>query len=192
MQSLTQPEHSLSEYLASLPSKARSALLSKLKAEERAALLYDWQFWARPKQLAPEGDWRKWLFLAGRGAGKTRAGAEWSRMKAETIPNGRGALVAATPADARDVMVEGDSGILGVCPPWNRPNYEPAKRKLTWPNGSIALIFSAFEPTHLRGPQFNWAWVDELASWKKAVIDMSARKDNPWDMLMFGLRLGDN
>ncbi len=113
-------------------------------------------------------------------------------MKAETTPGSRGAFVAATPADARDVMVEGDSGILSVCPPWNRPVYEPAKRKLTWPNGSIVLIFSAFEPLHLRGPQFHWAWVDELASWKKAIIDLSARKDNPWDMLMFGLRLGEN
>lgn len=144
---------------------------------------YWWELHARPEQLAPEGDWRTWLVLAGRGFGKTRCGAEWVRHRVEKCGARRVALVAPTAADARDVMVEGESGILAVCPPWNRPVYEPSKRRLTWPNGAIATTYSAEEPERLRGPQHSDAWCDECGTWWKPLA---------WDMLMFGLRLGSD
>lgn len=145
---------------------------------------YDWRGrWARPDQLPPDGDWRVWLLLAGRGYGKTRTGAEWAREQVEHHGRRRLALVAPTAADARDVMVEGESGILAIAPPWNRPLYEPSKRRLTWPNGAVATTYSADEPDRLRGPQHDAAWCDELAAWKYP---------EAWDMLMFGLRLGSD
>ena len=147
-------------------------------------LLYDWTFWARPKQLPPAWNWRIFLVLAGRGFGKTRAITEWARKQANEMAGSRGALVAATAADARDVLVEGESGILAVSPEWFKPIYEPSKRRLTWPNGTVATIFSADEPDRLRGPQHHWALCDELAAWR---YDRYA-----WDMLMMGLRLGDD
>jgi phage terminase large subunit-like protein len=148
------------------------------------ALLYDWPgFLARPTQLAPPGNWRTWLVLAGRGFGKTRTGGEWVRSKVEAGVYGRLALVAPTAADARDVMVEGESGVLSISPPWNRPKYEPSKRRLTWPNGAQATLYSADEPDRLRGPQHDGAWADEIASWSYA---------DAWDQLQFGLRLGDD
>jgi phage terminase large subunit-like protein len=122
--------------------------------------------------------------LAGRGFGKTRAGAEWVREQVETGTARRIALVAPTLHDARAVMVEGDSGLLSVCPPWFAPNYEPSKRTLTWPNGAVATLFGAEEPERLRGPQHDVAWCDELCAWKSA--------EATFDMLMFGLRLGRN
>lgn len=155
--------------------------LRSLTNEESAALWYDWPAWARPEQLAPVGDWRIWLLMAGRGFGKTRTGAEYVRAQIESGRCNRFALVARTAADARDVMVEGESGILAVCPPWNRPRYEPSKRRLTWPNGAMATTYSADKPDVLRGPQHDGAWADELAAW---------RYPEAWDMLMFGLRLG--
>lgn len=144
-------------------------------------LLHDWPLWARAKQLPPEGDWRVWLILAGRGFGKTRTGAEWVRALAETGRAGRIALVGETAGDARDVMVEGESGLLACCPPWGRPLYEPSKRRVTWPNGAMATCFSADDPDQLRGPQFDSAWADEIAKW---------RYEAAWDNLMLGLRLG--
>ena len=122
-----------------------------------------------------------WLLLAGRGFGKTRTGAELVRARVAARSARRIALVAPTAADARDVMVEGESGILAISPPWDRPRYEPSKRRLTWPNGAVATLYSADEPERLRGPQHDAAWCDELASW---------RYPEAWDMLMFGLRLG--
>jgi phage terminase large subunit-like protein len=136
---------------------------------------------SRVEQRAPPGDWRIWLLLAGRGFGKTRAGAEWLREQVETARAGRVALVAPTAADARDVMIEGESGLLRIAPERNRPTYEPSKRRLTWPNGAIATAYSAEEPDRLRGPQHDAAWCDEIAAW---------RHEASWDMLMFGLRLG--
>ena len=136
------------------------------------------------KQKAPEGDWAVWLLMAGRGFGKTRAGAEWVRERVSRGEGRRVALVAPTPDDVRNVMVEGVSGLLRVSPPWFRPKYEPSKRKLTWPNGATALGFSSYEPDRLRGPQFDTAWCDELASWKNA--------RETWDNLQFGLRLGES
>ena len=147
-------------------------------------LLYDWRgFWARPEQMPPD-DFLFWLYKAGRGAGKTRAGAEWVREIARQ-PGLRIAMVAPTAADIRDVMIEGSSGILSISPPWDMPVYEPSKRhRLTWKNGTMAFGFSSEEPDRLRGPQFHKAWCDELAAWTYL--------DRTWDMLQFGVRLGNN
>lgn len=169
--------------LASLPQLERERILESLTETEAGLLLRDWTFWARTAQLAPPGDWRTWLILAGRGFGKTRSGAEWVRDQVEHHGRRRVALVGPTAADARDVMVEGESGVLTIAPPWFRPFYEPSKRRLTWPNGAIATLYSADEPERLRGPQHDAAWCDEPASW---------RYPESWDMLLFGLRLGDD
>lgn len=174
---------SLAASLASLPEAERLKVLADLSDAEVAALEWDWRFWARPNQIAPGGDWQTWLLLAGRGFGKTRTGAEWVRDRKKSGLYGRTALVAPTASDARDVIVEGESGILAISPPWFRPIYEPSKRRLTWPNGAIATLYSADEPERLRGPQHDGAWCDELGSW---------RYPEAWDMLMFGLRLGQN
>jgi phage terminase large subunit-like protein len=168
-------------WLASLPEQLRKKFIASLRPVDAQALLYDWRFWARPNQLPPQQDWRVWLVLAGRGFGKTRTGAELIRARAVGLEARRLALIAPTAGDARDIMVEGESGILAISPPWERPRYEPSKRRLTWPNGAIATLFSADEPERLRGPQHDGAWCDELASW---------RYPEAWDMLMFGLRLG--
>lgn len=161
----------------------KGALLSTLTDEEATALLYDWRFWARPNQIMPDSDWITWLIMAGRGFGKTRAGAEAVREAIETHGCMRVALVAKTAADARDVMVEGESGLMSVFPPGMRPNYEPSKRRVTWPNGAIATCYSSKEPDQLRGPQHDFAWADEPAAW--------IYPQETWDQLMFGLRLGE-
>lgn len=157
-------------------------MLAQYGEAELEALWWDWPFWARPNQLEPPGDWVVWLQLAGRGFGKTRSGAEWIRHRVKQGAR-RIAFVAQTPGDARDVMVEGESGILAVSPDHEKPNYEPSKRRLTWPNGAVGTIYSAFEPDQLRGPNHDTAWADELASWEYG--------QDTWDMLMFGLRIGD-
>jgi phage terminase large subunit-like protein len=155
---------------------------------------FDWPHFARPSQLAPDGDWFCWMILAGRGFGKTRTGSEWVRsMLCGTTPLAAGryrhiALAAETAADARDVMV-GDgkgpgegSGILQVHPKDFRPVYESSKRRLTWPNGAIATLYNGTEPEQLRGPEHDAAWIDELAKYALA--------QDVWDQLQFGLRLG--
>jgi predicted phage terminase large subunit-like protein len=145
---------------------------------------YDWRGkLARPEQLAPAGDWSVWVYLAGRGSGKTRSAAEWIREQVESGRSRRLALVGPTAGDVRDVMVEGESGLLAISPPWFRPKYEPSKRRITWPNGAIATLYTADEPERLRGPQHDGAWADELCAWRFA---------EAWDQLMFGLRLGEN
>ncbi|MFD1423416.1 DNA-packaging protein [Laceyella tengchongensis] len=174
-------DKSLALSLSSLTTEERLDLIQSLSEEEAHSLLYDWRFWARPNQLPPEGNWRTWLLLAGRGFGKTRTGAEWIRWLVETGQAKRIALVAPTAGDARDVIVEGESGLLAISAPWCMPTYEPSKRRITWPNGAIATLYSADEPERLRGPQHDAAWCDELAAW---------RYPDAWDMLMFGLRLG--
>jgi phage terminase large subunit-like protein len=149
---------STAERLAALPRDQRNAIIDQLSPEEQEALLYDWrEFLARPEQITPEGDWDIWLIMSGRGWGKTRTGAEWVK---EQVAKGyrRIALIGETAADARDVMVEGVSGILSVYPEAERPLYEPSKRRLTWPNGAVATTFNATEPDQLRGPQFDLAW----------------------------------
>lgn len=153
-----------------------------MSLEERAALQYRWPFWARDNQLAPPGDWMAWFVRSGRGFGKTRLAGEWVRNLAESGKVRRIALIARTAADARDTMVEGESGLMAICPPWDRPKYEPSKRRLTWPNGCMATLFTADEPDLLRGPQYEFAWCDELASWRYGA--------ETWDNLMMGLRLG--
>ena len=158
-----------------------SELLASLGDDELAALYYDWRVWARPSQLPPPGDWRVWLLMAGRGFGKTRSGAEWVRLNIEEGRYRQVALVGPTASAVRDVMIEGESGLLGVAHPSYRPRYEIARQRLTWPNGAIAVGFSADEPDRLRGPQHDLAWCDELAAW---------RYPEAWDMLQFGLRLG--
>ena len=156
-----------------------------LSPQQAYALLHDWEnLRARPEQLPPFGDWEIWLIMSGRGWGKTRTGAEWVRKKVATGDHRHIALVAETAADARDVMVEGESGLLEIHPKHERPRYEPSNRKLTWPNGTIAHTYNATEPDQLRGPQHDLAWADELAKWAKA--------RETWDQLQFGLRKGEN
>lgn len=158
------------------------ALLSHFAQEEQARLRYTWRAWARPEQLPPRGDWLTWLMLSGRGSGKTRAAAEFIRAEVEAGRAGRIALVGKTPADIRDVMIEGESGLLNVCPPENKPDYQPSLRRLTWPNGARAITYSSHEPDELRGPQCDLGWGDEIRTWANAT--------ETWDNLMFGLRLG--
>ncbi len=145
-------------------------------------LKYEWPFWARPEQIEPAGDWNIWLLLAGRGFGKTRVGSETINKWVEKGTCSRIALVAEDAGDARDVMVEGESGIIQCSKPWFRPKFEPSKRRLTWPNGATATMFSSDDPESLRGPQFDGAWVDELAKMRYAKA--------AWDMLQMGMRLG--
>lgn len=142
----------------------------------------DWAYKARPEQLPPPGEWMTWLVLAGRGFGKTRTGAEWVQQQAMSGQVSRIALIAPTAADARDTMIEGDSGLLAIAPNHARPVFEPSKRRLTWPNGSTATAFSAEEPERLRGPQHGALWGDELGAWDNAQAT--------WDQAQFGLRLG--
>ncbi len=166
-----------------LPAAQRQQALAGLSDEEAAALLYDWRFWARPEQLPPSGDWFVWLLRSGRGFGKTRTGAEWVVERARSGFR-RIALVGQSKADVRDTMIElGDSSILKAAPPWFMPKYEPSKRRLTWPNGAVAMVYSGDEPDQLRGPQHDSAWVDELAKFRYP--------DQTWSNLMFGLRIGE-
>lgn len=158
-----------------------TTLLRSLTASEADELTRDWQLIARDNQLPPEGDWLTWILLAGRGFGKTRTGAETVHTWAESDPTARIALIGPTSADARDVMIEGESGLMNTRTGNRRPSYEPSKRRVTWPNGAMATAYSADEPDRLRGPQHTHAWADELAAW---------RYPDAWDMLMFGLRLG--
>lgn len=169
--------------MARMPEAERHAAIRRLTRAEARALFWDWDFWVRTQQKIPQGEWRTWLLLAGRGFGKTRTGAEFVRDRVEQGIAQRIALVGRTAADCRDVLVEGESGLLAICPPWNRPKYEPSKRRLTWPSGALATCYSADEPDVLRGPQHDTAWADELAAW---------RYTDAWDNLLFGLRLGND
>jgi phage terminase large subunit-like protein len=148
----------------------------------RDQLAANWRLKARPSQLPPPGDWSGWLILAGRGWGKDWACSNCTNELAETGGARRMGLIGPTAGDCRDVMIEGPSGILGTAPNHFRPTYEPSKRKLEWPNGATALVFSAEEPERLRGPNFDFVWGDELAAWNDAQA--------VWDMAMFCLRLG--
>jgi phage terminase large subunit-like protein len=166
----------------------RDAILAALAAGEIRFMQSEWTLWARPDQLPPPGDWTTWLVLGGRGAGKTRAGAEWVRGVALGRPGsaparaGRIALVAETYADLREVMVDGISGLRHIHGRAERPAWEASRRRLVWPNGAVAHGFSAEDPEALRGPQFDAAWCDEIAKWRHG--------EETWDMLQFGLRLG--
>jgi predicted phage terminase large subunit-like protein len=174
---------SFASWIASLPKELRDQAIRNTNDKEILKLDGDWDVRARPEQLPPPGDWRVWLLLAGRGFGKTRTGAEFVRERVRSGSARRVALVAPTSADARHVMIEGESGLLAIGPAGERPVYEPSLHRLTWPNGAVAMTFSADEPNRLRGPQHDLAWCDELAAWRYPAA---------WDMLMFGLRLGED
>ena len=149
--------------------------------DEDDLLRYDWLRHARLNQLPPEGSWTTWLILAGRGFGKTRTGAEWVRMQIRHYKYVN--MIGATSDDARDIMIEGESGILNICPKDERPRYLSQKRQLDWPNGARSLVFTADEPERLRGKQHMKIWGDELAAW---------RYPEAWDQALLGLRLGNN
>lgn len=173
---------SITERVARLPGDERAALLEAIGAEGRARLVNDWLCRARPTQLPPAGDWSTWLLMAGRGFGKTRAGAEWVRSMAERDGTARIALVGASLEDARSVMVEGASGLLAIAPARRRPRWLPSRRELHWPNGARARIFGAADPDSLRGPQHSHGWADEIGKWPYGV--------EAWDNLAMGMRLG--
>jgi len=175
--------------VASAPVEAQETFLNELGEGALCALPFLFEFWAMEHQLPPGGDWRTWVIMGGRGAGKTRAGAEWVRSMVEgATPYDEGrarrvALVGETVDQVREVMIFGDSGILKCSPPDRRPTWQATRKRLIWPNGAEASVHSAFDPEGLRGPQFDAAWVDEMAKWKKA--------QDTWDMLQFALRLGE-
>ena len=172
---------SLADRFRLLPQKQQEEWLNRFSTAEAENLKYDWSFWARPNQKTPPGRWQTWLILAGRGYGKTRTGCEWVREQVNNKIAGRIALVGPTAADVRDVLVEGESGLLACCPRWERPKYMPSKRRLIWPNGAFGFTYSADEPERLRGPQHDAALCDEAATW---------RYPEAMDMLMLGLRMG--
>ncbi len=174
-------EGSLAKKLARLAQSRRRAtpLVAGLTDDEAAALFYDWQAWARPSQRIPLGDWDGWLILAGRGFGKTRTGAETVCAEAQSGRAKRIGLVAETSADGRDVLVNGESGILACSPPWFRPVFSRSdgRPKLTWPNGAIATLHAARVPDQLRGPQRDFIGFDELAE-----VPLCARRVRPGDV----------
>jgi len=176
-------------------SKRAIEVLAQLSHDQLDELMHDWLFWARTDQLPPGrasdgGAWTTWLVLGGRGAGKTRTGAEWVRGLAlgrapfAATPVSPIALVAETRDDLREVMVEGVSGLMAIHRNGERPEWQSSRRRLVWPNGAVAQGFSAEDPESLRGPQFAAAWADEVGKWRQA--------DAAFDMLQFGLRLGGN
>ena len=166
-----------------LQKQSPEQLYQALSPAERQYLPYLWELWARPSQMPPSGNWITWLFLAGRGAGKTRSSAEFVRDRVTSGKSKRVALLGRTPSDARDVMVEGESGILAVFPMHEKPEYEPSKRRITFHNGAVATTFSSETPEQLRGPQFDLAWVDELAAFDS---------DEAYLNLQLALRLGQD
>lgn len=175
------------DYLLSLAPREMRAALERMSDEQRRSLRTHWQLWAHPGQLDPAGEWHGWLIMAGRGFGKTRAGAEWVRSVAENDPTARIALIAASLGEARSVMIEGESGLLAISPWGKRPRFEPSRRLLTWSSGAQATLYSAAEPETLRGPQHSHAWCDEIAKWETAA-DRAMRS---WDNMLLGLRLGE-
>ena len=144
-------------FLIALKPRARRSLLAKRSTTQKGRLRHYWELWAHDGQLPPENAWSIWLILAGRGFGKTRAGAEWVRAVAEADPAARIALVAASLPEARSVMVEGASGLLAIAPRGKRPKFEPSRRRLVWPSGAQAMLYTAGEPESLRGPQHSHA-----------------------------------
>ena len=176
------------DWLVSGTPRTETAFLDALSENALGALGWLFEFWALPHQCPPDGDWRTWVVLGGRGAGKTRAGTEWVRAQVEGAgPEDAGvvrrvALIGETYDQAVAVMIKGDSGLLACSPPDRKPRWISSERRLVWPNGAEARVYSANDPEALRGPQFDCAWADELAKWPRA--------REAWDMLQFGLRLG--
>jgi len=170
------------ERLAALPAEARQEVLAAFDSGGHKAISQDWRIWARPDQLPPPEPWSIWMQKSGRGSGKTRSGAEWfNRQAKHTKYLG---LFGPTADDIRDVMIEGESGILACGPNKDRPEYFPSKKRLVYPNGAIATIRSAEEPERMRGPQYGKGWADEVGAWQYG--------RQAFDMVMFGLRLGIN
>lgn len=171
-----------------MPNPERKKFLKKLNEDQLQFLIHHWPFWARQDQLPPSGNWLTWLILGGRGAGKTRAGAEWIKSQVEgatPLATGRSrhiALIGETLLAVREVMIEGPSGLNRITASGWRPEFIASRQLLIWPNGAQAQIFSAHNPEKLRGPQFDAAWCDELCKWRN--------DETCWDMLQFGLRLG--
>ena len=187
----TQPElRSGAAWLACATPEEVDDFLGGLGQNALLALPWIFEFWALPHQLPPRGAWKTWVIMGGRGAGKTRAGAEWVRAQVEGAGPAdpglcrRVALVGETVDQVREVMVMGDSGILACTPPDRRPEWQATRQQLVWPNGAVAQVFSAHDPERMRGPQFDAAWADELGKWKKG--------GEAWDQLQFTLRLGRN
>jgi len=174
---------SLIASLASATLEQQTRFFQGLTPHEAEALYYAWDVWARDDQRPPDPneDWTTWLLLGGRGAGKTRAGAEW--VRAQCGDPIRIALIGETLADVRDVMVEGPSGLIAIASPNERPKWITSKRRVEWPSGAQALAFSSEDPDALRGHQAHIAWADEFAKWR--------HMEETWDMLQFGLRLGE-
>ena len=171
------------ERIAMLPETERKHVLTRIGPAKAEEMWSSWrEGWARPNQLPPIGEWRVWVIMAGRGYGKTRAGAEWVHELAAEGPV-RIALVGPTEDEVRAVMVEGSSGILACCGERERPLWEPSLGRLSWSNGATARVYSAANPEALRGPEHDYAWCDEIAKW--------ARAEASWDNLMFGLRRGE-
>ncbi len=169
--------------LAALSDEQRAYALAAIDDRVARQFKHQWARWARDEQRPPPGDWRVWLILAGRGFGKTRAGAEWVRGVAEANGTARIALVSGTLGEARSVMVEGPSGLLAITPADKRPEWVPSLRRLRWPGGAEATLHAASEPEALRGPQHSHAWCDEIAKWANGMAT--------WDNLAMGMRLGD-
>lgn len=170
---------SIADLVLDLPKRARDEWLSSLTPAELDELQYAWWFWARKNQLPPDGAWLVWLLMAGRGMGKTRSGAEWAIANAKAGLD-RGALIGRTAGDVRDTMLFGESGIFTISRPDFMPKYEPTKRRITWPNGVRAFLYSSEKPDQLRGPQHRWLWAEEIAAW---------RYIEAWTNAMLGLRL---
>jgi len=158
--------------LLSLGLDERARIFAAMELSDCHQLFYDWMLWARPEQAPPPGEWIVWLILAGRGAGKTRAGAEAVRLWTKDYPIVN--LIGPTADDARDVMVLGESGILNLCRKGERPRYLPAAARLEWPNGAVSSVFSAEEPDRLRGKQHMKLWLDELAAWRWACVSATS------------------
>ncbi|HEY0311629.1 MAG TPA: terminase family protein [Allosphingosinicella sp.] len=168
--------------LAGLPTGEAEALLEALGEAELRRMFVDWRAWAHGGQAAPDGDWRVWVMLAGRGFGKTRAGAQWVEAFARANPGAAIALVAANVDEARRVMIEGRSGLLALPRVGPPPKWQPSLRRLRFASGAEANIYSGADPEGLRGPEHHLAWCDELAKWR--------RPQETWDNLQLGLRCG--
>jgi phage terminase large subunit-like protein len=177
-------------WLASATQEEVDEFLGSLDENALLALPWVFEFWALPHQLPPRGEWKTWVIMGGRGAGKTRAGSEWVRAQVEGArpeqpgAASRVALVGETVDQVREVMIFGESGIMACSPPDRRPEWQATRQRLLWPNGAVAQVFSAHEPEAMRGPQFDAAWADELGKWKQGA--------EAWDQLQFALRLGKN
>lgn len=180
---LLRAPQTVAERLAILPEAERARILGRMDDDELLELEYNWRgVWARPAQLPPDVPFTHWGIVAGRGSGKTRSAAEWIREEVESNQHQFVNLVGRSAGDVRDVMIEGESGLLAISHPDFMPRYEPSKKRLTWPNGTIGACFNSTEPEELRGPQCSLYWGDEVGAWKYAT--------ETWDNLMFGFRLG--